>query len=145
MFRGSHANAIDEKGRVPFPARFRDELAAAGQNTLVLTKVFDPCIRAYPLKEWEAVEAKLRLLPSFDPDAQRVRRLLSGQCAECELDKQGRILIPSWLRGLAKIEKDVVFVGLAGSVEIWGASAWAAHLEELQSDSKLLERVASSM
>lgn len=145
MFRGSHENAVDEKGRVPFPARFRELLASTGQNTLVLTMVFDPCIRAYPLKEWESVEGWLRGMPQFDPDAQRLRRLLSGECAECEVDKQGRILIPQRLRKLANIDKDVVFVGLSNMVEIWSAPAWAQHQDELHKDPRLLERVASGV
>ena len=143
MFRGKQESALDEKGRVPFPAKFREKLAASGQGTLVLTVFSAPCIQAWPLKAWEELEGKLLQLPPFDPEAQQLSRLLSGDCAEVELDKQGRILIPQHLRGLVGIGKDVVFAGLIGRVEIWDPAAWSRNQAENLVNSALLERAKS--
>jgi MraZ protein len=144
MFRGRFEQSLDEKGRVPVPARFRDVLARAGQNTLVLTRsMFEPCIAGFPLDEWQKVEANFARLPQFDPAVQRLRRLLTGDCAEVELDKQGRILIPEDLRAHAKLEKDVMFVGAMQTVEIWGAQGGSQHMADLLKDPALLEKMRS--
>ncbi|MBI5494245.1 MAG: division/cell wall cluster transcriptional repressor MraZ [Deltaproteobacteria bacterium] len=134
MFRGNHECQVDEKGRVPFPARFREVLSQAGQNVLVLTRGFSPCIHAFPLKEWLKLEERLGQMPVFDPNVQRMRRLLLGECAECELDKQGRILVPPRLRDYAGVGKDAVFVGQMQTVEIWSSDGWKRHWEELVAD-----------
>ncbi|MEW5849033.1 MAG: division/cell wall cluster transcriptional repressor MraZ [Myxococcota bacterium] len=144
MFRGRHENAVDEKGRVPFPARFRELLAAGGQTTLVLTQLFDPCIHAFPLKEWEKLEAKLAQMPQFDPQVQRMRRLLTGESAEVELDKQGRMLIPPHLRRHVGIDKDVVFVGTVQTVEIWSAAGWQKHWDELKADTAMVQKAVAN-
>jgi len=144
MFRGNHGCQVDEKGRVPFPARFRDVLTTAGQNVLVLTRGFSPCIHAFPLQEWLKVEEKLGQMPVFDANVQRMRRLLTGECAECELDKQGRILIPPRLREYAGIEKDAIFVGTMQTVEVWSSDGWKKQWDELAADTDGVQRAVSS-
>ena len=144
MFRGNHSCQVDEKGRVPFPARFRDVLAAAGQNVLVLTRGFEPCIQVFPLAAWLKVEEKLGQMPQFDANVQRMRRLLTGECAECELDKQGRILIPPRLREFAGIEREAVFVGTMTTVDIWSADGWKKHWDELVGDTGGVQRAVST-
>jgi MraZ protein len=143
MFRGQTEQSMDEKGRVPVPARFRDVLAQQNQNILVLTCLFEPCIRAFPLDEWAKVEANFARLPQFDPDVQRMRRLLTGDCAEVELDKQGRILVSPGMRQQAGIEKDVVFVGTMQTMELWSAAGWQQQRLALQSDSAMVQKVKS--
>lgn len=143
MFRGRYDQSMDEKGRVPVPARFRDVLAGGQENALVLTRLFEPCIRAFPLRAWQEVEEKLARLPQLDPDVQRMRRLLSGECAEVELDKQGRILIPPGLRQHAGLEKDVVFIGTMETLELWSAPGWKEHLALLEQDQAMVQRVVS--
>jgi MraZ protein len=129
MFRGQFEQSVDDKGRVPVPVRFRDVLARQSQAVLVLTRLLEPCIRAFPLEEWAKVEANFAKLPQFDPDVQRMRRMLTGDCAEVELDKQGRILLPPGLRAQAAISKDVVFVGTMQTMELWDAAGWSQQRE----------------
>jgi len=144
MFRGSHEQSVDDKGRVPFPARFREVLATQGQNTLVLIRWFDPCVRIYPLSAWEKVEEKLGQMPQFDPAVQRMRRLLTGECAEAELDKQGRILLPPRLRTYGGIGKDALFVGTMQMVELWDPTVWRKAQDELYADPNLVQQAAAN-
>ena len=143
MFRGSHEHGVDEKGRVPFPARFREVLSAMGQTTVVLVRWPEPCVRLYPLSRWEAVEAKLAGLSEFDPEVHKLRRVVLGECAECELDKQGRILLPPRLRSHAGIEKDALFVGTTHMVELWNPQRWRQTQEELYADPLLVQNVVT--
>ncbi|WP_027717324.1 division/cell wall cluster transcriptional repressor MraZ [Desulfovirgula thermocuniculi] len=134
MFLGEYRHAIDPKGRLIIPARFREGLG----ERFVLTKGLDGCLFAYPPQEWAALEEKMRSLPLTRSDARAfVRFFFSGAC-ECEFDRQGRILIPANLREYAGITRDVVVIGVSSRVEIWAAERWeeyssraAAQLDEI--------------
>ncbi|MDI3529054.1 MAG: transcriptional regulator MraZ, partial [Thermoanaerobacter sp.] len=131
----------DAKGRVIIPAKFRGELG----DRFVLTKGLDNCLFVYSLEEWKNIEAKLKTLPLTKKDARAFTRFFLAGAVECEIDKQGRILIPANLREHAKIEKDVIFIGVSTRVEIWSKEVWeeysnntdvsfeeiAEHLDEL--------------
>ena len=133
MFRGQFDHAIDAKGRTSFPSRFRDVLAseAGGSRSLelVLTRaLFDPCLHLYPLRAWEELEAKIAEMPQFDPNVVAFRRMYLSAAVECELDKQGRILVPPSLREHAQLAKDVVWAGMGRTAELWSKEKWqAAH------------------
>ncbi|MDK2887692.1 MraZ protein [Desulfofundulus australicus DSM 11792] len=123
MFLGEYRHTIDAKGRLIIPARFREGLG----EKFVLTKGLDGCLFAYPPQEWAEMENKMRSLPLTRADARAfVRFFFAGAC-ECEIDKQGRILIPGNLREYAGIEKDVVIIGVSVRVEIWSAERWEAY------------------
>jgi len=120
MFMGEYQHTIDAKGRLIVPARFREGLG----DRFILTKGLDGCLFAYPPQEWTALENKMRSLPFTRADARAfVRFFFAGAC-ECEVDKQGRILIPASLREYAALEKDVVVIGVSSRVEIWSAARW---------------------
>ena len=126
MFRGHFEHAIDAKGRTSLPARFRDALDAAEDVTLVVTPaLFDPCLHAYPMQAWEELEAKIVKLPQFDPNVVAFRRRYLSAAVECELDKQGRILIPPSLRDHAGLVKDVLWAGMGQTAELWARERWA--------------------
>lgn len=122
MFLGEHRHALDEKGRVIFPARMRDELGAQ----VVLQKGIEKCVVVFPPEEWEREVAKVNSLPTTKPEARRYRRFFFSQAQSERIDKQGRLTIPQSFREYAGLSRDVVVAGAGPRVEIWDASAWDA-------------------
>lgn len=123
MFIGEYQHTIDPKGRVILPVKFRAELG----ERFVVTKGLDNCLFVYPNEEWKNLEAKLRTLPLTSKDARAFIRFFFAGAAECELDKQGRILLPSNLREYARLDKELVIIGVSTRVEIWSKDAWEAY------------------
>ena len=102
------------------PAKFRDEL---GQN-FVITKGLDNCLFIYSGEEWKIIESKLKALPMTNKDARAFVRFFFAGATECEIDKQGRALIPSNLKEFAKIDKDAVIIGVSTRLELWSLEEW---------------------
>lgn len=123
-FRGINNIALDVKGRMAMPARYRDRLLESCEGRLVLTVDRDHCLLVYPLPEWEIIEAKLVELPSLNQQARLLQRLLIGYATECELDNQGRILLPNMLRDFAALDKKIVLIGQGRKFEIWDEATW---------------------
>ena len=121
MFMGEYSHTIDDKGRLIIPSRFRDELGAS----FVLTRGLDGCLSVYPQAEWTKLEEKLRSLPLTNRNARTITRFLVSGASQCELDKQGRILVPAALREYAHLEKDVVLTGALERIEIWDKAKWS--------------------
>lgn len=112
---------MDAKGRLIVPAKLREQLG----DEFVVTKGMDGhCLAVYPMEEWKILEGKLRALPLTDPDGRLLTRYLMAGAVLCELDKQGRILLPSVLREFAQLEKEVVLAGSMDHVEIWNKQKW---------------------
>lgn len=126
MFIGTYQNSIDDKGRVIIPAKFRDELGFR----FVLTRGLDQCLNAYSMDEWDKFQEKLSSLPKADKDTRTFIRFFTGGAVECEVDKQGRVVIPQHLRDYAGIEKELVTVGASERVEIWGKATYDSFDEE---------------
>ena len=125
MFRGQFIHSVDAKGRISLPARFRDVLVGDDNAGFIITPaLFDPCLHVYPMKTWEEFEQQISKLPSLDPHAVRFRRMYVSAAVECELDKQGRILIPPSLRDHAELEKDVLWAGMGRTAELWSKERW---------------------
>ena len=120
MFMGEYNHSIDTKGRLIIPSRFREELS----DEFVVTKGLDGCLFVFPNKEWQAFEEKLRTLPLTNKGARQFIRFFVAGATPCELDKQGRILLPQTLREFAGLEKDVVLTGMLNRIEIWGKGQW---------------------
>ncbi|MFA6809117.1 MAG: division/cell wall cluster transcriptional repressor MraZ [Eubacteriales bacterium] len=120
MFMGEYLHTIDNKGRLIVPSRLREALG----EKFIVTKGLDNCLFVYPLDEWKNFEDKLRKLPVSQPKAREFVRFFFSGAAECELDKQGRILLPVNLRDYACLEKDVVIVGVMSRIEIWDNDRW---------------------
>ena len=120
MFMGTYDHSIDAKGRVIVPAKFREELG----DSFVVTLGLDGCLFVYPQEDWEDFVKQLRELPG-SKEARKLQRYFMAGAASCELDKQVRTLIPANLREKAGLEKDIVFVGVMGKVEIWSKERWA--------------------
>lgn len=126
MFMGEHQHTIDVKGRLHIPARFREGLG----DKFVVTKGLDSCLFVYPPDEWANIEQKMRSLPFTRADARAFTRFFFAGAAECELDKQGRILIPANLRDYAKLNRDAVVIGVSSRVEIWSREQWDVYNAE---------------
>lgn len=122
MFMGEYNHSIDQKGRIIVPAKFREELG----EEFVMTLGLDGCLFVYPNSEWETFVEQMKKLPGNREVRQLQRYFLAG-ATNCELDKQGRILIPVKLREHAKLEKEVVFVGVLGKIEVWSKERWDAN------------------
>ncbi len=120
MFIGEYQHTLDPKNRVIMPSKFREKLG----DSFVMTKGLDNCLFIYSSHEWSIVEEKLKSLPMTNKDARAfVRFFFAGAC-ECELDKQGRIVMPNHLKDYANIDKELVIIGVSTRIEIWSREEW---------------------
>ena len=126
MFMGEYQHTMDTKGRIFLPARFRELLG----EKFVITRGMDNCLFVYTQEEWCALEAKLKALPFTKADARAFVRFFFSGAAECEADKQGRVLIPGNLREHASLEREAVVIGVSSRVEIWSRKNWSKYSEE---------------
>ena len=127
MFRGTFEHTIDEKGRVSVPARFREILQAKDDDRLVITNfIFASvrCLDVYPNAAWVELEQRLLAKPRFDPNILRFQNYYFASAQDCELDKQGRILLPPSLRDYAGLGKDVVFTSAIEKFRIFDRDQW---------------------
>lgn len=120
MFIGEYQNSIDAKGRIIVPSKFREQLGIK----FILTKGLDNCLYIYPMEEWNKFQDKLTGLPVANKDARAFVRYFFSSAAECEVDKQGRLTIPQNLREHAKIDKELVTIGVLSKIEIWSKQEW---------------------
>lgn len=125
MFRGIHTINLDDKGRLAIPARYRHRLQASAEGQVILTiDTAARCLLLYALPEWEVIEKKLEALPSFNPEARRIQRLLIGHATDIDIDSHSRILLPPPLREYANLQKAVILVGQGKKFEIWDEAHW---------------------
>ncbi|MCO4836698.1 MAG: division/cell wall cluster transcriptional repressor MraZ [Oceanospirillaceae bacterium] len=129
MFRGAATINIDAKGRMAMPVRFRDLFVdkadpSANPQLVVTIDTEEPCLLIYPLAEWDLIQQKLEQLPSFNPAARRIQRLLIGHATDIELDSNGRVLLPALLREYAQIDKKSILLGQGKKIELWSESLW---------------------
>lgn len=133
MFRGISSISLDAKGRIAIPTRYREELQECCERQMVVTVAVDDkctgeagCLWLYPLPEWEKLEQTISKLPTLNPMAGKLRRFLIGYASECEMDTQGRLLLPEKLRDYADMQKNIVLIGQLNKFEIWNETAWQA-------------------
>lgn len=120
MFMGEHSHTIDAKGRLFIPAKFREELG----SPFILTKGMDNNLTIYPMEQWEKFMDQLESLPLTYKETRTFRRFFTARATECELDKQGRVLVSTKLREYAGLVKDVVLTGNISNIEIWSKERW---------------------
>lgn len=120
MFIGEYQHTIDDKGRLAIPAKFRNELAKGA----VVTRGLDNCLFLYPQKDWEELAQKLSKLPISQANTRAFARMMLAGAMDCEIDRQGRIILPDYLRKYGAIKKKVVVAGLYNRLEIWDTEAW---------------------
>ncbi len=132
MFMGEYNHTVDAKGRLIVPSKFREQLG----DEFVVTKGLDGCLFVYENTEWKVLEEKLHTLPLTNANATKFSRFFLAGATSCEVDKQGRILLPQILRDFAGIEKEAVLVGVGSRIEIWSRERWLEansydHMEEI--------------
>ena len=128
MLIGSYEHTFDVKGRVFIPAKWRDSIGDVMVITLgLLDSKRDRCLFGMSAQEWDTFSDKLSKLPITDLGGQAVRRSLYASAAACEVDKQGRILIPTSLREQAGLIRDVMLIGVGDRVEIWDPEAFTVY------------------
>lgn len=126
LLRGAHSINLDAKGRLTIPTKYRAELEECCERQLVVTADRDGCLLLYPLPEWEKVEQELGGLKNMNKHAKALKRFIIGYATDCEMDAQGRVLLPETLRTFAKLDKHIRLIGQLNKFEIWDADVWAS-------------------
>ena len=140
MFLGEYQHTIDEKGRMAVPVKFRYEVASGA----VVTRGIDKCLFLFPKTEWEKIAPKIANLPLPQANSRAFSRLMLAGAMEVDLDKQGRLILPDYLREYARVKKNVVVAGLYNRIEIWDAGSWGKYKQATEKDSdKIAEQLGA--
>lgn len=132
MFIGEYGHSIDDKGRVAIPAKFRKSL----EGQVVVTRGLDYALYLYPAEEWRRLAEKLSQLPINQANSRAFSRHMLGGAVDVEIDSQGRILIPEYLRKHAGIGVKAVMVGLYNRVEIWSEERWNEYKAKIEKNTE---------
>ena len=138
MLIGEFEHSLDAKGRLIMPAKLREDI---GEN-FVVTKGLDGCLFAFSITEWNNFEEKLKSLPLSNRNSREFTRFFLSGATECEIDKQGRFLIPSNLRQAADLDKEAVIIGVGTRIEIWNKEKWTKYSSD---DNISVEEIAENM
>lgn len=131
MFLGEYKHVIDTKGRMAIPAKFRSKLTAGA----IITRGLDKCLFVFDAKEWAKLAEKLISLPIAQSNSRAFSRLMLSGASDVEIDIQGRILIPEYLRKYANLKKQVVVTGLYNRIEIWNEAGWQSYKAKTEAES----------
>lgn len=124
MFYGEYEHGIDNKGRLIIPSKFRDAFKEYGIEKLYITRGLDKCLFLFTENEWRSQESKFKSMPFTKAESRKFNRLYFAGASQIECDKQGRILIPKYLKDYAGIKRDCMIVGISNRVEVWPKEAW---------------------
>ena len=139
MFIGEFSHTLDDKGRVAVPKKFRSAL----ESGVVVTRGLDRCLFVYTALEWQKLAEKLSVLPFAQADARAFARLMLAGAMDTEVDKQGRMMLPEYLRRFAGLGKEVVVAGLYNRLEVWNKTDWEAYKQKTENESvNIAERLA---
>ena len=130
MFIGEYQHNLDSKGRISMPVKFRANLGSSA----IVTKGLDACLFVYPKEEWQKMTDKLAQLPVSSSSARSFSRMLLSGAMELEFDKQGRAVLPSYLRDYAGLKNEIVAAGVLNRVELWDKEAWSRYSEETETN-----------
>jgi len=130
MFYGEYTHGIDRKGRIILPARFRDVAKENEIEKFFLTRGLDKCIFMFTEFEWISQEQKFKNMPFTKSETRTFNRLFFSGAAEVVPDKQGRFILPPYLKVYAEIEKETVVIGVSNRIEIWNSSKWKQHFND---------------
>lgn len=123
MFIGEYSHSVDDKGRLAVPKKFQ----AALKSGAVVTRGLDRCLFLYPKKDWAKLAARLAALPIAKANTRAFSRLMLAGAMDVSIDRQGRVMLPDYLRMYAGITKKVVVAGLMNRLELWDADEWASY------------------
>jgi MraZ protein len=119
VFKGSHPVTIDAKGRIAIPASYRQSLIDDCAGRLVITRHWDGCLLIYPATEFQKFESQLLAKGSLNPKVRDIQRFFIGNARDIDMDRQGRLLLPSNLRAAASLESKAVLSGIGNLFELW--------------------------
>lgn len=142
MFYGEYEHTIDKKGRLIVPSKFRDSFKEYDIDNLYITRGLDKCLFLFTEIEWKSQESKFKAISFTKSEARKFNRLYFAGASLIECDKQGRLLIPKYLKDFAGIKRDVVVVGVSNRIEIWSKEAWA---EYYNSSKESFEEIAEKL
>lgn len=131
MFIGEYQHSVDEKGRLAIPIKFRTDLLKGA----VVTRGLDRCLFLYPAEAWEELALKLKDLPISQSKSRAFARLMLAGAMDVSVDRQGRVVLPEYLREYANVSKKVVVTGLYDRLEIWDEEAWNKYKNATEKDS----------
>ena len=135
MFIGEYNHNLDEKGRLAVPVKFRNDL----KKGAVVTKGLDGCLFLYTMNEWKILAEKLSRLPVSQSGTRAFARLMLAGAMDARIDKQGRIVIPDYLRKYAGMKKKIVVSGLYSRLEIWDENSWEKYKRKTEKESEDIE------
>lgn len=139
MFIGEYSHNLDDKGRLAVPVKFRRDLSKGA----VVTRGLDNCLFLYTKTEWEKLAEKLANLPISQANSRAFSRLMLAGAMDVEVDKQGRIILPEYLRSFAGLSKEVIIAGLYNRLEIWDSEKWSSYKGQTEAESgSIAERMA---
>ncbi|MBZ1348672.1 MAG: division/cell wall cluster transcriptional repressor MraZ [Candidatus Liptonbacteria bacterium] len=141
MFIGEYKHNIDLKGRIAVPVKFRSQLLEGA----IVTKGLDRCLFIFTSKDWEVLAQKLIALPLAQANSRAFVRLMLAGAVDCELDNQGRVLLPEYLRQYANLEKESVVAGLYNRIEIWDKESWRIYKEKTENASDEIAEKLSAL
>ncbi|MCX6714695.1 MAG: division/cell wall cluster transcriptional repressor MraZ [Candidatus Uhrbacteria bacterium] len=132
MFIGEYKHSIDEKGRLAIPIKFRADLSKGA----VVTRGLDTSLFLFPKEEWDKLAAKLASLPLGQSNSRAFARLMLAGAMDVEVDKQGRVMLPEYLRVYAGLQKSVIIAGLYTRLELWDETSWNAYKSKMEEDAE---------
>jgi MraZ protein len=137
VFTGEYRHTVDDKGRLAIPAKFRAQL----ESGAVLSRWIDGCLAIHTKAGWEALSAKVSGVPLTDPAGRLFERQIFAGAFEADLDKQGRVLVPSYLREEMGIGTDALVIGVRDHGEIWAPDRWQAYRRDMTDPAKFAEAI----
>ena len=140
-FYGEYKFTLDDKNRFFIPAKLREKIISIGKR-IILARGLDKCLLLYPWEEWKSLLEKASNLPFTLPSARQFTRHLFSGAHECEMDSQGRISLPQYLREYASIEKEIVIIGVGRRIEVWSKERWEEYFKKTDSS---IEKIASNL
>jgi MraZ protein len=142
MFYGEYNHGIDRKGRLILPARFREICKESGIEKFFITRGLDKCLFMFTEEEWRMQEQKFKNLPFTKQESRSFNRLFFSGAISVAPDKQGRFIIPQYLKDYANIKKDAIVIGISNRIEIWDTKSWQTFYE---TSSSSFEQIAENM
>ena len=124
FFRGASVLSLDMKGRFAIPTKYRNEIVELSAGNLVITADPDKCLLIYPTPTWEDIQRDLQKMPALKSHSRDIQRLFIGYATDCEMDAQGRVLVPQPLRDYAGLDTQAVLIGQGKKFELWDENRW---------------------
>ncbi|MCA9409219.1 MAG: division/cell wall cluster transcriptional repressor MraZ [Candidatus Omnitrophica bacterium] len=142
MFYGEYNHGIDRKGRLILPAKFRDVCKDCGIERFFITRGLDKCIFMFTEEEWRSQEQKFKNMPFTKQETRSFNRMFFSGAVDVMPDRQGRFIVPQYLKDYANIKKEAVVIGVANRIEIWDKKTWETFFSN---SSETFEQIAENM